>query len=87
MERESTTQDETSPEEGIKTTQGKKTKRRNAVGRQESSSADELTERNAKKKAKGKRANVIQSETSDDEPAKVARGERRNRKHPHIITS
>ena len=85
MERESTTQDETSPEEGIKTTQGKKTKRRNAVGRQESSSADELTERNAKKKAKGKHANVIQSETSDDEPAKVARGGRRNRKHPHTL--
>ena len=88
MERESTTQDETSPEEGIKTTQGKKTKRRNAIGRQESSSpADELTERNGKKKAKGKRANIIQSETSDDEPAKVARRERRNRKHPQRETS
>ena len=86
MERESTTQDETSPEEGIKTVQGKMTKRRNAVGRQESSSpADELTERNAKKKAKGKRANIIQSETSDDEPTKVARRERRNRKHPHTL--
>ena len=86
MERESTTQDETSPEEEIKTAQGKKAKRRNAVGRQESSSpADELTERNAKKKAKGKRANVIQSETSDDEPAKVARRERRNRKYPHTL--
>ena len=86
MERESTTQDETSPEEGIETTQGGKTRRRNAVRRQESSSPiDELTERNAKKKAKGKRAKVIQSETSDDEPAKVTRGEKRNRKHPHTL--
>ena len=86
MERESTTQDETSPEEGIKSAQGKKTKRRNAIGRQESSSpADELPEKNAKKKAKGKRANVIQSETSDDEPAKVARKEGRNRKHPQTL--
>ena len=86
MERESTTQDETSPEEGIKTARGKKAKRRSAIGRQESSSpADEFTERNAKKKAKGKHAKVIQSETSDDEPAKVARGEGRNRKHPHAL--
>ena len=78
MERESTTQDETPPEEEIKTDQGKKGRRRNAVGRQESRSpADEVTDRNVKK-AQGKRA--IQSETSDDEPAKVSRMERHERK-------
>ena len=83
MERESTTQDETSPEEEIKTVHGKKARRRNAVGRQESRSpVDEVTDRNVKK-AKGKRA--LPSETSDDEPAKVPRRERHDRKLPRKL--
>ena len=83
MERESTTQAETPPEEEIKASQGEKARRRNAVGRQESRSpTDEVTDKNVKK-AKGKRA--IQSETSDVEPAKDSRRERHDRKLPRKL--